>query len=130
MSDAAAIARLRAALPTWLGSAELRAGLAADVRARSVFSARVGNATFLDAIKMVVEELAAGETDFATARWYLGETLKELGYEPEGGFPDAPGGEVPPAEPGSLQDLRSRGRLDAGSLMLDDGRHCGGTGWY
>jgi hypothetical protein len=109
---AAQVAGIRDLLPTSLGTAEIRDALAADLRARSVFSARATNATFLDSIKMVIDELAAGKTNHATARWYLSETLKELGYDPEdGGFPDAPG-EVEPALAGTLQDLRSRTRLD------------------
>lgn len=113
LTEAAKVAAIRELLPTSLGSAELRDAIAADLRARSVFSARVTNATFLDQIKMVIAELAAGKTDHATARWYLSETLKEIGYDSEaGGFPDAPEGAVPPALAGSLQDLRSRRRLD------------------
>jgi hypothetical protein len=109
---AAQVAGIRDLLPTSLGTAEIRDAIAADLRARSVFSARATNATFLDAIKMVIDELAAGKTNHATARWYLAETLKELGYDSEaGGFPDAPG-EVDPALAGTLQDLRSRTRLD------------------
>jgi hypothetical protein len=112
MSTAAEIARIRDLLPTTLGTAEIRSQIAADIRARSVFSARVGKLVFLDAIKMVIDELAAGRTDFATARWYLAESLREMGYTPEGGFPDAPPGEVPPAIAATLQDLSSRRRLN------------------
>jgi hypothetical protein len=112
MSTAAEIARIRDLLPTTLGTAEIRATIAADLRARSVFAARVGKVVFLDAIKMVIDELAAGRTDFATARWYLAESLREMGYTPEGGFSDTPPGAVPPAIAGTLQDLSSRRRLN------------------
>jgi hypothetical protein len=111
LTDAAEVARIRSLLPTSLGSAEIRDAIAADVRARAVFSARVSNADFLSSIKFVVDELAAGKTDLATARWYLSETLKEIGYTPEGGFPEDLGN-PPDAVEGSLQDLRSRRRLE------------------
>ncbi len=111
LTDAAEVARIRALLPTSLGSAEIREAIAADVRVRSVFAARASNADFVSAIKFVIDELAAGKTDFATARWYLAETLKEVGYTSEDGFyEDA--GRPPAAVAGSLQDLRSRQRLE------------------
>jgi hypothetical protein len=112
MTAAESIARIRELLPTSLGSQQIRDAIAADLRARSVFSAQVANVTFLDAIKKLVDELAAGTTDAATARWALAETLKELGYTPEEGFPDVPPGDVPPAVAGTLQDLRSPRRLN------------------
>jgi hypothetical protein len=63
-------------------------------------------------LKEVIMEVTAGEMDEATARWTLLETLRSLGYTPEGGFPtDAPG-RVPPAIKGTLQDLSSKRRLD------------------
>lgn len=110
-TDAAEVARIRSLLPTSLGSAEIRDAIAADVRARAVFSARVSNATFLSSIKFVIDELADGKTDLATARWYLSETLKEIGYTPEDGFPEDLGN-PPEAVAGSLQDLRSTRRLE------------------
>lgn len=103
---------IRDLLPTTLGSAEIRDAIAADLRARSVFAARLGNATVLSELKKMVDALAAGKTDLATARWMIAESLKEVGYTPEGGFPDDLSGEVPPAMEGTLQDLSSRRRLD------------------
>ena len=41
-----------------------------------------------------------------------GKILQTLGYTPEGGFPDAPSAEIPPAIAGSLQDLSSFLRRD------------------
>ena len=102
----------RGDMPTTLGTAELRDLIAADVRSRAVFSARAGNAIFVSKIKEVVTEVAEGEMNEATARWLLLETLRATGYTPEGGFPDVPVGQVPPALKGTLQDLSSQRRLD------------------
>jgi hypothetical protein len=99
-------------LPTTLGSADLRTQIEAEIRALSVFSARVHNARVLDAIAKWSAKLAAGATDLATARLEILKVLREVGYTPEGGFPDAPDGAVPPAEPGTLQDITSQRRLD------------------
>ena len=103
---------IRDLFPTSLGSAEIRDALAADLRARSVFSARVGNADVLSKIKDVVDAMAAGDMDLATARVTLMETLRAVGYTPEGGFPEDLPGEVPEAIAGSLQDISSKRRLD------------------
>lgn len=111
ITDALAAAQKRGALPTSLGTAELRE-LGADILARSVFTARGTNAVFTDMLKKLVDRLAAGDMNEATARVTLLETLRALGYTPEGGFPDAPAGSVPPALRGTLQDLSSRRRLD------------------
>jgi hypothetical protein len=40
------------------------------------------------------------------------EAIKATGYTPEGGFPDTPPGQVPPALAGTLQDLSSRRRIE------------------
>jgi hypothetical protein len=110
ITDALRAAQARGELPTSLGTAELRE-LGADVLSRSVFSARGSNALFVDAIKRVTDAMAAGDMDEATARVTLLETLRAVGYTPEGGFPDAPAGSVPPAVRGTLQDLSSFRRL-------------------
>lgn len=103
---------MRDILPTTLGTAEIRERMVKDLLARSVFSARVANADFLTTLKKVTEAIANGELDEATARWTLLQTLRAVGYTPEGGFPDTPEGEVPPAVQGSLEDLSSFRRLD------------------
>ncbi len=108
---AGVVSRLREVFATSLDTAGLRE-LGMDVLDRSVFSARAVNVIYASKIKEVVDALAAGETDFATARWILRKTLNELGYTPEGGFPDTPPGEVPPALAGTLQDLSSTRRLE------------------
>jgi hypothetical protein len=108
---AAQVAMIRDLLPTTLGSAQIRDAIAADIRARAVFSARVGNAAFLTELKKQIDALAAGETNLASARLALREILAAVGYTPEEGFRDAEG-EVPPAEEGSLQDISSTRRLE------------------
>jgi hypothetical protein len=108
--DAFKAAQARGDMPTDLSSKELRE-LSAGVRSLSVFTSRGTNAVFVSKIKEVINAVTAGEMDEATARWTLMETLRSLGYTPEGGFPgDA--GKVPPAVKGSLTDLSSRRRLD------------------
>jgi hypothetical protein len=108
---AAQVAMIRDLLPTTLGSREVREAIAADIRARSVFSARVGNADVLSEIKRQVDALAAGETNLASARLALRDVLKAVGYTPEGGFPEDMG-DVPPAKEGGLQDISSTRRLE------------------
>jgi hypothetical protein len=100
----------RRELPTSLGSEDIRR-LARDVRANSVFSARATNAIYISRLKEVSDALAAGTMDEASARLALLETLRAVGYTPEGGFPDDPPGRVPPAVKGTLQDLSSFRRL-------------------
>jgi polyhydroxyalkanoate synthesis regulator phasin len=109
--DALRVARERGLMPTSLGTAELRE-LGARILARAVFTARGSNAIFVSKLKEVIDQLAAGEINEASARKVLIETLRAVGYTPEGGFPDAPAGEVPPALEGTLQDLSSGRRLD------------------
>ena len=112
MTEAEQIAAIRDLLPTTLGSAEIRAQIAADIRARSVFVSRCANAIFLAKVKEVVTKMAAGEMDHASGRLALKQMLKVLEYTPESGFPEDESGEVPPAVQGSLQDLSSTRRLD------------------
>lgn len=103
---------MREVLPLSLGTREIRGRLAKDVLLRAVFSARVTNARFLTEVKRVIDLVASGELDEASARLALRETLNAIGYTPEGGFPDAPPGEVPPAVRGTLEDISSFRRLD------------------
>ncbi|RYD38526.1 MAG: hypothetical protein EOP87_01440 [Verrucomicrobiaceae bacterium] len=102
----------RTALPTSLGTQELREQMGAEVMARSVFTARGTNAIFVSGMKDVIDQVAAGEMDEASARLALLDLLRATGYTPEGGFPDAPAGSVPPAVAGSIEDLSSFRRLD------------------
>lgn len=110
--DAAAVAELRGLLPTTLGSAEIRGAIAGDIRARAVFTARGANLTFLSRLKTIIDRVANGDMDRATARWQLKEILRATGYTPEGGFPSDLSGEVPEAIAGTLQDLSSDQRLN------------------
>jgi hypothetical protein len=118
ITDALRAAQRRGEMPTSLGTAELRA-MGENVLSSSVFTARGTNAVFISKLKEVVNELANGDMDEATARVKLLETLRAVGYTPEGGFPDAPAGSVPQAIKGSLQDLSSFKRL---SLIVDTQR--------
>jgi hypothetical protein len=131
ITDALAAAQKRGLLPTALGTAELRE-LGEQVLATSVFTARGTNAVFVDQIKKVVDQIASGDLDAASARLSLLETLRALGYTPEGGFPDAPAGGVPPAIAGTLQDIGSKRRLDIiietqRGLMIGAGQQMRGT---
>jgi hypothetical protein len=104
-------AQERKALPTSLGTAELR-DMAAGIRARAIFTARGSSTLFADALKRIIDSLTSGDIDMGSARAAIREVLKALQYTPEGGFPDTAVGEVPPALKGSLQDLSSFRRLD------------------
>ena len=109
--DAARSAGARSAMETTLGTAGLREkGM--QILARAVFTARGSNAIFASRLKQIINSMAAGDTSEGQARTAIWECLKALGYMPEGGFPDAPPGEVPPAVAGSLQDLSSFQRRD------------------
>lgn len=109
--DAFKAANARGVFPTTLSTAELR-GLAADARARAVFTARGANVHFLTKLKQVINAVASGEFGESGARAALAETLRALGYTPDGGFPDTAAGQVPPAIEGSIEDLSSFRRLD------------------
>lgn len=108
--DAFRAAAARGEMPTALGTAELRE-LGAGILSRAVFCAHGANAVFVSKLKEVVDAISAGDMDEATARVTLLETLRSVGYTPEGGFPDTPPGTVPPALKGTLQDLSSFRRL-------------------
>lgn len=117
LSDAFAFARSRGILPTWMGTAELRE-LEEGIRARAVFSARTTHAGYLQALHDELQKLAEGGygSTEAEIRARLKETLRELGYDPLTGFPGDEQLGIPPARPGSLQDLASDRRIN---LILD-----------
>lgn len=106
--------RGRAPWPTEFGSSDLRA-FSAELRMRSVFSARVTNAEFLAELQATIDGMLSGRINLATGRLQLMRKLKELGYDPAVGFPQDMAS-VPPAERGSLRDVSSERRLD---LMLE-----------
>ena len=119
LTHAAKVAEIRDLLPTSMGTAQIREKFAEQIMARSVFSARVANADFLTVLKEVINQLAEGNINEASARLALAEILRALGYTPEGGFPTDLPGSVPPAVQGSLQDLLSFKRLQ---LIVDTQR--------
>jgi polyhydroxyalkanoate synthesis regulator phasin len=108
--DAFTAASGRGEMPTSLDTAGLRE-LSADFRRRMLFVARGTNAIFVSKVKEVIDLVAAGKMNDAGARAAIAEVLRALDYTPEGGFPDAAPGEVPPAVAGTLQDLSSFRRL-------------------
>ncbi len=101
------MAKARNLFPTEAGTAELRE-MERELLRRSVFSARVTNTRFLQAVKTRVERLLKSDApDVGAARRELRGILKGLGYTTEKGFGDAE-----PVAPGSIQDLTSTARLD------------------
>ena len=109
--DAFLAAREKGILTTSLDTAGLRE-LAAQVRRNAFFTARGTSTAFVSAIKQAVERMTSGEWNEATARAYLLEVIRGTGYTPEGGFPDAAPGSVPPALEGTIQDISSWRRID------------------
>ena len=109
--DAARSSAARSAMETTLGTAGLREK-GAEILARAAFTARGSNTIFASELKRLIDELTAGNLGEGQVRTALWECLKSLGYTPDGGFPDAMPGEVPPAVAGSLQDLSSFQRRD------------------
>lgn len=107
--DAHLASKARAAMPTSLGTAELR-DLGAEILARSTFTARGINAIYASKLKESIDRMTAGELSEGQVRTALYETLDLLGYDVEkGGFP---GEELEPALKGTLQDLRSFRRMN------------------
>lgn len=90
---------VKSILPTTLTSAELQQ-IAAEIRERALFSARVTNAEYLQEIDDVVQKFISGEIDLASARLQLKNKLQELGYEPA------------PGDVGKLTDFSSDERLN------------------
>jgi hypothetical protein len=109
--DAFRAAVARGAVPTSLDTAGMRE-TAPELRARAVWTAHGTSAIYASTIKQVIDQLTAGDINEAQARAILFQTLRALGYTPEGGFPDTPPGKVPPAIAGTLQDLASWRRVD------------------
>lgn len=116
-SDALTVANERELWPTALGSREI-AEVPGALKERAVFSARTTNARYLAEMKTRIERyLAAGyKGDKASLRVELKQELRRLGYSPLRGFPGDEELDIPPADPGSLQDLSSDRRIN---LILD-----------
>jgi hypothetical protein len=115
--------RAKGILPTSASSAQL-AELPADIRARSLFSARTVNAGYLQKIKELTDQLLSDSSsdpasgvrrpasglDPATMRLKLKEALKEISYDPY----------ALPGVAGSIKDLSSDARLDLIIQMQTD----------
>ena len=100
---------------TPLASAGLREQWSQKIKDQSVFSARTTERSYIDYVKRQLEQVAAGTMKPDDAESRLRETLQNLGYSPQTGFPNAQG-EVPPATPGSIRDLSSTRRIQ---LIVD-----------
>lgn len=112
-SSALDLARDRDLFPTAWGSADIRQ-LDQALRERAVFSARTTNARYIQSLKDRIERYLEGgyKGDLATLRVELRQELARVGYHPERGFPGDAALDIPPARPGSLQDLSSERRLN------------------
>ncbi len=98
-------------LPTHLDSAEIRAQIAAEIRRRSIFSARVTKAGYLERMREAFAKVASGDWNDAKAREVMQRALDDLGFDRESKlFTDELGLRAPP-EAGTLQDLSSRARM-------------------
>lgn len=97
-------------LPTHLGSADIRDQWDAELRERSLFSARMTKAQILEGYREEIGDLLEGRTNIATARARMQDRFDSLAFDPlQGGFPDEEG---EPMEPGSLKDHSSEDRID------------------
>ena len=107
----------KALLPTQLSSDESREQLSADIRRRSLFSARTTEVGYLSRLQKVLAMIADGSINNADARLALMHQLDAFGYTPESGFPGDEALGVPPAS--GLSDLSGKRRLD---LIIDTNR--------
>jgi hypothetical protein len=114
ISQAVELAIKRGLLTTELGSREA-AELVQSLEERAFWSARTTHAWYLRELKKLVERYVRGEgrdNDLGQLRMEARELLARAGYTPEKGFPGDEALGIPPAEPGSLRDLRSEPRLN------------------
>jgi len=102
------VLRAKKAMPTSLGTDELRTQLLKEMRQLSLYSARTSEAAYLEEIRAAVTKMLDGTWNEATARQHLQLWCDKLGYTPEGGWPSRPG--VPPAVKDTLTDLSSDSR--------------------
>ena len=101
----------KALLPTHLGSAEIRAEIARDVRRRSLWTARCQQMDFLKAMREGCAEFSSGRINNADFREKMRAVLDRLGYDPErGGWVDDPHNDGGPVT--GIQSLRSARRLN------------------
>ena len=106
MPTPASIILAKATLPTHLSSAEIREQIAADVRARSLFSAKTAEAGYLERLKKLLADFAAGKINQAEFIMRAQQHLDGLGYNPATEGADA----------ASLQDKSSEARI---KLIID-----------
>lgn len=85
------------------------------IKDEALFGARITHRAYLDAVKKRLVEVVGGTITPQEAERRLKETLRDLGYSPEGGFKGKSGG-VPPAKPGDIRDLSSSRRIQ---LIID-----------
>jgi hypothetical protein len=90
---------VRSPLPTTLSSEQLGA-IDPDILRRAFFMARVMSAELLQTVQDIIDQLLAGEIDFATARLLMRDKLSQLGH-----VADA-------EEAGKITDLASDARLN------------------
>ena len=100
---------------TDLSSEGLKRAWSEKIKDAALFSARTTKETYLKMIRKFLGAVASGATTPQVAETKLRQTLENLGYKPETGFPDN-NGRVPPATPASIQDLSSSRRIE---LILD-----------
>ena len=103
----------RSDLPNSLGTADLRK-LGANILRQSIFSARMSNATAVQAVREAITGVLSGvkgqsADNVAEARLKLKYIGQALSYDPASGFP---GENAEPAEAGSLRDLFSTDRIN------------------
>lgn len=79
------ILRVKALLPTTLGSGEIRERIAADILRRSVFSARMASAPYLAELREVLVQFASGDVNSADATLALTQSLERMGHSPQDG---------------------------------------------
>ena len=113
MTLAQTLSDARTNLPTSLGTADLRQ-LGANILRQSIFSARMSNATAVQAVREAITGILSGvkgqsADNIAEARLKLKYVGQALGYDPASGFP---GENAEPAEAGSLRDLFSTDRIN------------------
>ena len=100
---------------TSLSSRELRTAWDQRIKDEAVFGARITHRAYIDAIKKRLVEVIGGTLSPQEAERRLKETLRDLGYSPEGGF-KGDGKGIPPAKPGDIRDLSSSRRIQ---LIID-----------
>jgi len=100
---------------TSLSSDRIKKEWSQKIKDEAVFGARITHRAYVDSIKKRLVEVIGGTITPQEAERRLKETLRDLGYSPEGGFRGKNKG-VPPAPPGDIRDLSSSRRIQ---LIID-----------